>query len=120
MPSCPFTIAAAAVAARSLGYSQAAELIATDKLSPERIVRLFSASASKSAKRDAAFVVLAGGIARYGDNPQNWSSEPETSLAHALIRAEFARTADEAAHFVADHWVEIERLAIACGAGAAA
>lgn len=114
MPSSLFTVAGATVAARSLGYSQAADLIATEQLSPERIVRLFSASASKMAKRDSAFVVLVGSIARYGAGSDGWSPEPETSLALSLIgSANFARATDEAAHFVAERWPEIGALALA-------
>jgi hypothetical protein len=112
MPPCRHTTAAAVVAAREVGYVRAAELIQEERLSPERIVRLFSASASKTANRDAAFVVLAGSIALYGVGPQGWSPEPETSLALKLLgRAAFDRVADDAAHFVAQRWPEINALA---------
>jgi hypothetical protein len=106
-----FSVAGAARAAREIGYTKVADLIVDERLSPERIVRLFSASASKTAKGDAAFVVLVGSIARYCAGSQGWSPEPETSLALELGgRSDFARATDEAARFV-DHWPEIEAMA---------
>ena len=77
MAFCRFTIAGYAVAARELGYRTVARLVLDQSFSPARIVALFGSNASKSARRDLAFVLLAGSVARYRARPIGWSGEPD-------------------------------------------
>jgi hypothetical protein len=41
----------------------------------------------------------------------DWSPEPEASLARGLIGADFAHVSDTAARLVSKHWLKIEALA---------
>jgi hypothetical protein len=111
MASCCFTLAASFIAARELGYRRVAELVLDQSFSPARIVALFRSSASRSARRDLAFVVLAGSVARYRVRPLDWSGEPEATIARQLIGTDFDGVSNEAARFVAMRWAEIEALA---------
>ena len=66
------TIAASASAARSLGYRGLADLIEIEQLSPSGIATIFDHSASKTAARDCAIIVLAAAIGRYRADPKGW------------------------------------------------
>src|SRR6516225_4438548 len=55
--------AGASLAARSIRYPRAAGMILADQLTAERIVRLFSSSASTKWRQDAAMIVLCGSMA---------------------------------------------------------
>jgi len=112
-----FTNAGCAVAARSLGYARAVEMIVDEQMTPERIARLFASSASKNAGRDVALIVLAGSVARYKAQPQDWSAEIERSLANKVAGPDFRAISEAAAKLVAKHWTEIERGANDAGAG---
>jgi hypothetical protein len=59
-------------------------MIVDEQMTPERIARLFASSASKNAGRDVALIVLAGSVARYRAQPQDWSAEIERSLANKV------------------------------------
>jgi hypothetical protein len=111
MSACPLTLAASAVAARELGYRSVAQLVLDQKFSPARIVSLFHSSASRSARRDLAFVVLAGSVARYRARPFGWNGEPEATFARQLIGTDFDGVSNEAAQSVAKRWREIQTLA---------
>jgi hypothetical protein len=76
-----FFAAGASLAARSIGYPRAADLILAEQLTAEWIVRLFSSSASKKWRQDAALIVLCGSISEYRASPQTWRREPSASLA---------------------------------------
>jgi hypothetical protein len=64
--------AASAAAARALGYHGLGDLIEAQQLSPSHIAILFDASASKTAARDCALIILAGAVARYRSAPKLW------------------------------------------------
>jgi hypothetical protein len=66
------TIAASAAAARDLGYRGLGDLIEAQQLSPSHICTIFDQSASKTAARDCALIILAGAVARYRAKPQDW------------------------------------------------
>jgi hypothetical protein len=51
-----FFAAAASLSARSIGYARSADLILADELTAERIVRLFSSSASKRWREDCSLI----------------------------------------------------------------
>jgi hypothetical protein len=106
-----FFCAGGSLAARSIGYARAADLILADGLTAERIVRLFSSSASKSWREDAAMIVLCGSISRYRASPQSWNPEPEATFARGLIGDAFGDVGDAATRFVRANWSAIERLA---------
>ena len=103
--------AGASLAARSVRYPRAADMILADQLTAERIVMLFSTSASKKWREDAAMIVLCGSIAGFGASPQTWRPEPSASLARGLIADAFAKVSDAATQFVHQNWFEIEALA---------
>ena len=103
--------AGASLAARSIGYARAADLILADQLTAERIIRLFSSSASKKWRQDAAMIVLCGSISEYHASPQIWRPEPLASLARGLTGDAFAELSDAATRFVRQQWVEIGLLA---------
>jgi hypothetical protein len=107
-----FFCVGASLATRSIGYARAADLILADGLTAERIVRLFSSSASKSWREDAAMIVLCGSISRYRAAPQSWSPELEATLARGLIGDAFDDFSDAATRFVSGNWSAIERLAL--------
>ena len=106
-----FFAAGAALAARSIGYPRAADLILTDQLTAERIVTLFSSSASRQWRQDAAMIVLCGSIAEYCTSPQTWRPEPSASLARGLTGDAFAELSEAATRFVRQRWLEIGALA---------
>jgi hypothetical protein len=106
-----FFAAGASLAARSIGYLRAADLILADRLAAERIVRLFSSSASKNWRQDAAMIVLCGSIAEYRASPQTWRPEPSATLSRGLTGDAFADCSNAAKSFVRRHWMEIEGLA---------
>jgi hypothetical protein len=112
MSSNRFAVAGAALAARKLKYVHISETIIEERFGPERIVRLFSASASKTAKTDCALIILAGSISECRAHRQTWSPEPEARLAKELVGRDFARVNDAAARFVAKRWSEIQALAV--------
>jgi hypothetical protein len=111
-----FFAAAASLSARSIGYARSADLILADELTAERIVRLFSSSASKRWREDCSLIVLVGSIAEYHASPQTWRPEPSATLARGLVGSDFAHVSDVAARFVANHWFEIEALAVGAAA----
>ena len=119
MATCSFTAAGSAVAARELGYRHVAELVLEKGFSPARIAALFRSSASRSARRDLAFVILVGSIARYRAQPQGWVGEPEATIARQLIGIDSDGLSNEAARFVEGRWRQIEGMALS-GADAAA
>jgi hypothetical protein len=108
--------AGASLAARSIGYARAADLILADRLTAERIVRIFSSSASKKWRQDAAMIVLCGSIAEYRVSPQTWRHEPSATRYRGLTGDAFALCSDAAKGFVRQHWMEIEALATRAGA----
>jgi hypothetical protein len=108
-----FFCVGSSLAARSIGYARAADLIVADGLTAERIDRLFSSSASKSWREDAAMIVLCGSISRYRAAPQSWSPEPEATFARGLIGDAFGDVSDAATRFVSGNWSAIEWLALA-------
>jgi hypothetical protein len=79
--------AASAAAARALGYRGLAALIEAEQFTPQRIARLFGCSASRTAARDCAVVLLAGAIGRYRDCPAGWDGEDERALALLKVLA---------------------------------
>ncbi|HEV3242361.1 MAG TPA: hypothetical protein VGY14_03800, partial [Methyloceanibacter sp.] len=103
-----FFAAGASLATRSIGYARSPDLIFADEFTAERIVRLFSSSASKRWREDCALIVLAGSVAEYHASPQTWRPEPSATLARGLVGSDFAHVSDVAARFVANHWFEIE------------
>jgi hypothetical protein len=107
-----FFSAGAAIAARELRYVHAAELIISEVLSPQRVASMFKLSACKTAKVDAAFVLLCGSISRRRAAPNVWSGEPESSLCCPLVGNDFAPISDRAARFVKQRWSEIEGMAV--------
>jgi hypothetical protein len=107
-----FFTAGAAIACRRRGYLRLGDLILDEQFTPDRVARLFETSASKSAKADAALIILAGSIARYRAQPTEWTLEPTASLARALVGADFARISTEATKVVHRHWRLIEELAL--------
>ena len=111
MSSNRFAVAGAALAARKLKYVHVSETIIEERFGPEQIVRLFLASASKSAKTDCALIILAGSISECRAHRETLSPEPEARLAKELVGPDFARVNDAAAKFVAKRWSEIEALA---------
>jgi hypothetical protein len=108
--------AGASLAARSIRYHRVADMILADRLTAERIVMLFSSSASKKWREDAAMIVLCGSMAEYSASPQAWRPEPSASLSRGLTGDAFVELSDAATRFVRQNWFEIEALA----AGAAA
>jgi hypothetical protein len=52
------------LAARAVGRTTLADLILTERASPQRVARLFTLSASKDSGRDLAFILLSGAFAR--------------------------------------------------------
>jgi hypothetical protein len=106
-----FFSAGAAVACRELRYVHAAELIVSEAMIPQRVASMFKLSACKTAKPDCAFVLLCGSVSKYRAAPATWSAEPEGSMARALVGGDFALVSDQAAKFVAKHWLRIEALA---------
>ena len=107
-----FFSAGAAIAARELRYVHAAELIIAEALSPQRVASMFRLSACKTAKVDAAFVLLCGSISRCRAAPDVWSAEPENSLCCPLVGNDFTLISDRAARFVKQRWSEIEAMAV--------
>src|SRR6516164_426102 len=103
--------AGASLAARSIRYHRAADMILADQLTSERIVMLFSSSASTRWRQDAAMIVLCGSIAEYTASPQVSRPEPSASLSRALTGDAFAELSDAATRFVHQNWFEIEALA---------
>jgi len=85
MSSNRFAVAGAALAARKLKYVHVSETIIEERFGPEQIVRLFLASASKSAKTDCALIILAGSISECRAHRETWSPEPEARLAKELV-----------------------------------
>lgn len=119
MASCRFTLAASILGAREIGYWTTSDLIFDQALSPERICALFRSSLSKTTRRDVAFIILCGSIARYRATRKGWSGEAEAALARSLVGDDCARVSDVAARFVSRCWPQIEALAIGAGAAAA-
>ena len=101
----------ASLAARSIRYHRAADMILADQLTAERIVRLFSSSASTKWRQDAAMIVLCGSMAEYSASPQAWRPEPSASLSRGLTGNAFVEVSDAAMRFVHQNWFEIEALA---------
>jgi len=103
--------AGASIAAQSLKYVRLAETIMEEQLGPERIATVFRLSACKTAKADCAFVLLSGSISKYRVAPGGWSAQPESSLCRSLVGNDFDLVSNEAAKFIAKHWLHIEALA---------
>jgi len=103
--------AGASLAARSIRYPHAADMILADQLTAERIVMLFSSSASKKWREDAAMIVLCGSMAEYNASPQVSRLEPSASLSRGLTGDALAELSDAATRFVHQNWFEIEALA---------
>ena len=87
-------------------------MIVDEQMTPERIARLFASSASKNAGRNVALIVLAGSVARYRAQPQDWSAEIERGLAGRLAGSDLSAISEAAAKLVTKHWTEIEALAV--------
>ena len=111
------TVAASAAAARALGYRGLADLIEAEQLSPSHIATIFDSSASKTAARDCALIILAGAVARYRAKPQGWDGHLEEQRALEALASEvnptaaFGKTSKEAAKLVARHWQAIAHVA---------
>jgi hypothetical protein len=109
------SIAASAAAARALRYPGLGDLIEAEQLPPQRIARLFCVSASKSAARDCAIVLLAAGLGRYRACPHGWTGDVERTLALDALAAEpdpaaaLATLAEVASRIVSQHWGEMPR-----------
>src|SRR4029078_5350257 len=103
--------AGASIAAQSLKYVRLAETIMEEQLGPERIATVFRLSASKTAKAACAFILLSGLISKYRAAPVGWSAQPEDSLCRSLVGHDFDLVSNEAAKFIAKHWLHIEALA---------
>ena len=103
--------AGASIAAQSLKYVRLAETIMEEQLGPERIAMVFRLSACKTAKADCAFILLSGSISKYRTAPVGWSAQPEDSLCRSLVGNDFDLVSNEAAKFIAKHWLHIEALA---------
>jgi hypothetical protein len=88
-----------------------AETIMEEQLGPERIATVFRLSACKTAKADCAFILLSGSISKYRAAPRGWSAQPEGSLCRSLVGNDFDLVSNEAAKFIAKHWLHIEALA---------
>ena len=88
-----------------------------EQFTPQRIARLFGCSASRTAARDCAVVLLAGGLGRYRACPAGWTGDVERGLAlEALCREPFpdqavAKLGRKAAAIVERHWPEISHAA---------
>ena len=82
-----------------------------EQLGPERIATVFRLSACKTAKADCAFILLSGSISKYRAAPGGWSAQPEGSLCRSLVGNDFDLVSNEAAKFIAKHWLHIEALA---------
>ena len=119
MASCSFALAGSILGAREIGYWTTSDLIFDRALSPERICALFRSSFSRTTRRDVAFIILCGLIARYRAATKGWSGEFEVVLARSLVGDDFARVSDMAARFVSRCWSQIEALAIGAEAAAA-
>ena len=119
MASCSFTLAASVLGARELGYWTTSDLIFDQGLSSERICALFRSSISRTTRRDVAFIILCGSIARYRATTKGWSGGCEAALARSLVGDDFARVLDVSARFVSRCWPQIEALAIGTEAAAA-
>jgi hypothetical protein len=119
MALCRFTLAASVLGARKIGYWATSDLIFDQALSPERVFTLFRSSFSKTTRRDVAFIILCGSIARYRAAAKGWSGESEAALARSLVGDDFARVSDVAERFVLRCWPQIEALAIGAEAAAA-
>jgi hypothetical protein len=111
MALCSSTLAASVLGARETGYWYTADLIFDRALSAERIWALFRSSDSKTARRDAAFIILCGSIARYRASTKGWNGEFEANLARSLVGNDFARVSDESATFVSHCWSQIIAMA---------
>jgi len=120
MPSTPFGLAGAVVAARSLGYANVADLILDEQMPPPRIVRLFTSSASKAAGHDLALIVIAGSIARCRAEPEGWRADIERDIALKAIGADLGKITAAATTLVNKNWGDIERLAASIAAPRAA
>jgi hypothetical protein len=108
--ACRFTLAASVLCAREIGYWTTSDLIFDQALSPERICALFRSSISRTTRRDVAFIILCGSIARYRAATKGWSGESEDALARSLVGDDFARLSDVSASFVSRCWPQIEAL----------
>jgi hypothetical protein len=105
--------AGASVAAKWLKYEHVSQLILDDMLGPERVLRLFSSSASKTWKRDAALVLLSGSAARYRAHRESWTPEPAARLARDLVGDAFGfgAVSNAATRLVRESWARITELA---------
>jgi hypothetical protein len=111
------TIAASACAARALGCPGVADRIIAERLSPQRVARMFSLSLTRNRSHACCIVLFAGAIARYRTARGGWDGEDERQLAlEALCREPFpdavvAKLSRKAAALVERHWAEISPAA---------
>lgn len=88
-----------------------------EQFTPQRIAALFRLSGSRTAGRDCAVVLPAGGLGRLEACPAGWSGEQEWALALTALGAvpkpqsALQKLSIEAARIVAEHWPEIARAA---------
>jgi hypothetical protein len=107
------------LAARAVGRTTLADLILTERASPQRVARLFTLSASKDSGRDLAFILLSGAFARCRARPDSWLDAAEHELARAALARQLddnldkviSELAGQAVDTVARRWDEIEMLA---------
>lgn len=73
-----------------LGLSAAGlgDLIRADRLTPQRIAFVFRASASNTARRDLAVIILAAAHARFRIDPYDWDACVERQLALDALAGE--------------------------------
>jgi hypothetical protein len=94
--------AGASIAAQSLKYVRLAETIMEEQLGPSLSCRPTAGTPSRSAS---------GSISKYRAAPVGWSAQPEDSLCRSLVGNDFDLVSNEAAKFIAKHWLHIEALA---------
>jgi hypothetical protein len=109
--ACHLPLAASVLGAREIGYWTTSDLIFDQELSPERICALFRSSDSQTTRRDVAFIILCGSIARHRAYRKDCSGEPEATLARSLVGDDFARVTDASAQFVSKCWSQIVAMA---------
>jgi hypothetical protein len=106
-------IAALSVASGRRGYRGAAALILDERLTLDRVLRMFSFSRSKRLPADLSVIVLSAGVARYRAAPEGWSGARDRDLCGPTRRGNrnLRAAQTEAAKLVAERWHTITRLA---------
>ena len=101
--------AAAACAARSLGYPSFADTILDRDLPTSAVADLLRRYGAGKDGMIVAIVVLAASTARWRVQRDGWNGATEEKIAREVLHndAAFRRAASRAAKIVAQHWSEI-------------